>query len=161
MNIDTEKVAVFLRPFVNLKEYAASRLAKHFGCGSKLLFYKHLNGELLEEGATKTGESFLFHGYGCSVKNDKEEWSVDLEFGPKGIVSAFDKHSLCHLLNYEDAKCDRLINQLSEKKIIQLCDYELYRILSDNPDFNNWRSTEQEMDACVADRYMLSYNTKT
>lgn len=152
---DKKELRTKIQSYVKDKELASSVLADHFNCKKEEIFYKFLKKEIAESGITDTGEKFFFHGYGCTVKNDQKGWEVDLEFGPRGETRAFDKYTLCHFLGYQVDECESVISFLSDVNLIELADPELYSLMSDNPQ-NIWGSEEEEIDACVSDRYVMT-----
>ena len=145
-----------LHQIVRDKTLSSRFLAEHFECNPSDLFYFFLQKKLDVSGVMSNGVSFFFHGYGCKVVSSQHDLNVELEFGPKGNALAFDQYTLCNLLKHDVNGCPDFISELLDKKVIALADEELYQILADNPAFDAWRSFEEEMDACVVDRYVVN-----
>ncbi len=150
-----EKYKTILNQELEYKRKAILLLTKYFHCDKEKLFYHFMKGDLPETGVIDNKTYFFFHGLGCSIKNEKENYKVDLEFGPKGNTLAFDKGTICHLLNEKIDICDEFISCLIDKKIIKLIDEKLYKLVKNYPKYKDWTSIEEEIDASVADRYMV------
>ena len=153
-----EKCRMILSANSKLRVKASILLSKHFKCLESELYYKYQKGEFPYKGQITNNIFFFFHGLGCSVKNDKENWSISLEFGPKGNAHAFDAGTILYLCDeaYDgnDIKPYRLIEYLVQNNVIQLADKELYDFIQKNPNFREWSSEEEEIDATVADRFI-------
>lgn len=156
IDLNTEIVRKKLAEFTQVKEQASLILAEYFGCSPKSIFYRFLRNELTEKGTTDNGDSFFFHGYGCSVENKNTGFNAELEFGPGGEVCSFDKYSLCNFLGYTVDDCSRVVEFLITNNLIRPVDEDLYNLSLDNPSNRDWDSEEQEMDFCVADRLVIS-----
>ena len=63
-------------------------------------------------------------------------------------------------LNEKMNVCDDFINYLVDEKIIKLINEELYMLVKAYPKYNSWVSIEEDIDASVADRYMVIENNK-
>ncbi|MCP4287960.1 MAG: hypothetical protein GY792_26575 [Gammaproteobacteria bacterium] len=144
-----------LQEITNQKQKASMVLAKLFNCEPEEIFYKFVSNELPESGKSDDGLRYFFHGYGCTVTNEIEGWKIDLEFGPNGETCAFDKFTICHLLQAKSANCQLLIDTLMENGAVKLVDESLFSIVKVGGNNQVWKSREQEIDACVADRYMF------
>jgi hypothetical protein len=155
---NTEKYKTILNEQLIYKRKAVLLLTKYFQCDEKDLFYFYIKGKFPDTGKIADKIYFFFHGLECSVKNEEENWKIDLEFGPTGNVLAFDKGTICYLLNEKIDVCDNLIDYLVGEKIIKLINKELYVLMNTYPTYNSWVSLEEEIDASVADRYMVVEN---
>jgi len=113
------------------------------------------------------------------VKNEKENWGVSLEFGPNGQAIAIDRGTILYLCkeayDENDITPSELIEYLLKNNIIKLANQELYDYIRANSDLFNlksypvhtvlepmeansrleWSSEEEEIDATVADRFVL------
>lgn len=155
---NVEKYQTILNEQLIYKRKAILLLTNYFNCDEKDLFYFYIKGQFPDTGKISDKIYFFFHGLGCTVKNEEENWIIDLEFGPMGNVLAFDKGTICYLLNEKLDVCENLIDYLMGKKIIELINKELYEQMRICPKYNNWVSEEEEIDASVADRYMVIEN---
>jgi len=138
---------------LEMKKQAVDILTRGLNIESTEIFYKYIKGELPESGILLDGNSFFFHGLGCSVNIKALKKSVDLEFGPNGQVLAFDKGTICHILG-QMSKCDVLIKNLEEENIIALADQRLYEILCSG-NREQVQNEYEDIDLSVADRYIL------
>ena len=136
------------------KKKAVQLLVNFFNCNEDDLFYLFQKGKFPQKGKIKEDVFFFFHGLGCTVKNEEEGWSSSLEFGPKGKTLSFDKGTLCYILSVHMDKCDEFIESLLQQNIIKIADKELYDFIQKNPNFREWSSEEEEIDAIVADRFV-------
>ena len=157
---NTKKYKTILAEQLVYKRKAVLLLTAYFKCDEKDLFYFYIKGKYPETGKITDKIFFFFHGLGCSIKNEEENWAIDLEFGPKGNALAFDKGTICYLLNEKMNVCDDFINYLVDEKIIKLINEELYMLVKAYPKYNSWVSIEEDIDASVADRYMVIENNK-
>jgi hypothetical protein len=155
---DIERYKTILAEQLAYKRKAVQLLTKYFKCDEKDLFYLYMKGKYPEIGQIADKINFFFHGLGCSVSNKEENWTIDLEFGPQGNALAFDKGTICHLLNEKVDDCDSFIDYLVAENIIKLIDKELYMLIKTYPQYNSWISEKEEIDASVADRYMVIEN---
>ena len=155
VDLDKNEINARLSNLVKLKERAALRIAHHMKLDPREIFYEYMRGNLPNSGVLKDDTSFFFHGLGCSVKNDSEHWKVELEFGPQGAFQAFDKYTLCNHLGFSVDECDDAISDLIKCGFIRLVDEELFKLINEQPDYTAWISEKQEIDATVADRYIL------
>lgn len=146
---------LLLLTIVANKKKASEMLSNHFDCKSTELFYKYLKNDFPDSGRIKEDTAFLFHGYGCSVSSKIEGWKVDLEFGPKGNTLAFDQYTICHECKIEHEKCHDFIQMLIRHNIIRLVDEKLNALMSINSESRGKLSELEDMDLCVADRYIL------
>lgn len=142
-----------LNEYLEKKQEALELLAETLGLDSNVLFYEYMRGNIPETGIIKNNKSFHFHGLGCSVVDRTIDSIVDLEFGPKGQALAFDKGTICYILDIT-LECDELINILQRNNIITLADRELYEIWLSNQE-QIFENEYDEIDISVADRYIL------
>jgi len=159
MNDAIEKYRKILLENIKKRKKAINLLSKYFKCNDDEVYYKFIMGELPDKGKISDGIYFFFHGLGCSVKNDQENWSVSLEFGPNGEALALDEGTIRYLCydNYNedyDIKPDKLIGCLVENGIIRLADERLYNLTKKNFNLNDL-SDKETMDLSVAHRYIF------
>jgi len=154
-NLDFEKYKQILKNEIIYKIRAVELLADYFACNKDDLFYLFQKNKFPQKGKITDKILFFFHGLGCTVKNEEEGWNSTLEFGPKGETLAFDKGTICHILSVHMDYCDELIKLLIENNIIKFANKELYNLLKENPNYNDWNSEEEEIDAIVADRFVV------
>ncbi len=143
---DNAAIRQKLLDIVKVKGVAISRLANHLGVEAKNIFYEYMKGNLPEKGVADDGTKFFFHGLGCSIKDLKGAWEVEIEFGPHGTYTAFDKYTLCHQLGAAISDCDKFISGLKQAGLIKACDDCGADDLTDD---------EKEIDAAVADRLIF------
>lgn len=156
MELNRQTIKNTLEEQLRYKRIASELLSKHFHCKESELYYLYQRGQWSQTGRINKDIRYFFHGLECSIKNDKEEWSVTLEFGPKGKTLAFDKGTLCYTLSIHIDNCDDIIQILLQKNIIKFANEKLFNLLEENPNFNNWHSEEEEeIDATVADRFIV------
>jgi len=155
MKLNIKKIKSILYEQLLYKKVASKLLAKHFNCKESELFYLYQKNQLPQTGHLSKDIHYFFHGLECSMKNDKEGWNITLDFGPKGNTLAFDMGTLCYELSIDMRNCDHFIQILLQNNVIKLADEKLYNLLKDNPNFNDWHSEEEEIDAMVADRFIL------
>ena len=154
MELNIKKIRNILEKQLKYKKDALKLLSKHFQCNDDELYYFYQKRKISQIGKIDKDISYFFHGLECSLKNNKEQWSVTLEFGPKGKTLSFDKGTLCYILSVHMDKCDEFIESLLQQNIIKMADKELYDFIQKNPNFREWSSEEDEMDAIVADRFV-------
>lgn len=135
------------------KRKLANELAGYLELRTEELFYEYMKGNLSEQGLVGSGVEYHFHGLGCTIKTGSD--SVELEFGPNGKVDAFDKYTLCHDLGFEIDEADNLIGLLLHKKIVEMVDEKLYRLVNKIKVLDDGYSVEKQIDSTVADRYIL------
>ena len=152
---NTEKYKAVLAEQLAYKRKAVLLLTEYFQCDEKDLFYSYMEGKYPEMGKITDKIYFFFHGLGCSMKNKEENWEIDLEFGPKGNALAFGKETICYLLNEKVGACDSFIDYLVAENIIKRIDKKLYALTRTYQKYNSWVSVQKEIDASVADRYMV------
>ena len=159
MKLNIEKIRNILEQQLKYKKVASKLLSKYFHCNQDELYYFYQKGKWSQIGQINKDVSYFFHGLECSIKNDKEQWSVTLEFGPKGKTHAFDAGTILYLCDevYDenDIKPSNLIEYLVQNNVIQLADKKLYDFIQKNPNFREWSSDKEEIDATVADRYVF------
>jgi hypothetical protein len=155
INLDKDQVIQKIRSTNKEKEKAVSRLAKHFGIDGNKVFYEYMKGNLPDTGQCDDQTIFFFHGLGCSLNNNIENWSIDIEFGPKGEYAAYDKYTLCKILDFSIDECESLISVLMNDGVIRLADKGLFEKLNLSNVENSWSSVEEEIDVSVADRVVL------
>ena len=154
-DLNFKKYKLLLNNEIIYKRKAIKLLIDFFSCRQNDLYYLFQQGEFPQKGKITDKILFFFHGLGCTVKNEEEGWSSTLEFGPNGKALAFDKGTLCYLLSVHMDACDDFIKKLQKENIIKLADEKLYSLLQENPNFNDWSSEEEEIDASVADKFVV------
>ncbi len=140
---------------VMLKKKAMEELSRNVGFSAEEIFYRFMKSELPERGSFEDGTVYFYHGMGCSIKNELEGWETELEFGPRGQYHAFDKYTLCHELGFTVGECESVISELESDGIILLADAEFFELTKRQPRNIRWESEEDDIDACVADRYVV------
>ena len=154
-----EKCKVILSENIKIRVKASELLSKHLKCLKTELYYKYQMGAFPHRGQITNNIFFFFHGLGCSIKNDEENWSISLEFGPNGEASAIDAGTILYLCDktYDknDIKPSKLIEYLVQNNVIQLVNKKLYDFIQKNPNFREWNSDKEEIDATVADKFIV------
>lgn len=160
IDLDENNVRRILSEITALKRKGILRLCEHFKVSKKSIFYDYMKGRLPDKGSFDDGTIFMFHGLGCSIKNETEGWKTEIEFGPGGAYYAFDKYTLCHQLGFPLNKCDDVISILEKSSLIRLADEKLYSLTGEARPGHEFTSENEEIDASVADRYVFLENTR-
>ncbi|MEE4259530.1 MAG: hypothetical protein V2I62_07220 [Bacteroidales bacterium] len=156
MDDKVKNIYVMLLNLVVLKKKAIARVSKSLQIPAENIFYEYMKGNIDESGELEDGCVYFFHGYGCTIKNDIENWKVDLEFGPCGQFYAFDKYTICHEAGFPVDSCDNVIDLLLDNDLIKMAGHNSSQISENNSSKHSELSSENErIDVAVADRYVL------